>query len=64
MILKAEEGAVVSVTQEPGLWVCVHASDGSGSTVVSLTAKEARQLGDALLTASQVCEDRIPHGNS
>lgn len=38
--------------------------EAQGHTILSLTPKEARQLSDKLLHASQRVEDQTPHGNS
>lgn len=53
------DGAHVEVT----LFDLSGAEQYSSTLYISLTPKEARLLGDALLSQSQRVEDRRPHGN-
>lgn len=71
--LHTKEGTDIRVREQEGYgWVDVNligggfGDGGMGSEcpdVLSLTAKEARTIADALLSASQRLEDREPHHN-
>ena len=62
--MRTEHNTVLTV-MNVSAWVDLATDDEvQGSFVVSLTPKEARQLSDKLLHASQRVEDQTPHGNS